>query len=209
MLIEINSEQRDYIHTHILPKLSDIEMLDLIQHLKRIWLDGNEDVSSPSEITMRISSAASDIERGLKKLEELIAERGSAYRTIGDLDYHFDYANGHELSMVKLSISAGEVSGTVHSLRKIANAIRHQADELNSQRKHGRPPATKYQHSLRLIMYWFDFEQPHYKPSATQESPFVVFVTYLFTDVLKLSINDPRRHIANALKHHKATFGKP
>ncbi|MES3008398.1 MAG: hypothetical protein V4751_11580 [Pseudomonadota bacterium] len=208
MFIEVSAEHQKHIHSRILPKLSESEIANLFRFFGTIWLEGTEGNRSQGAIKKELNSAAKEIEKGLSRLEKLIAERGASLEAINVLDFHYSDANNHDMTMVNLSISEAEASGTVHSLRKIVAAIKHQAQDLETEQRQGRPQAERYKHLLLAIMLWFDRHQSHYRPSATQESPFVIFITYLLADVLGLGISDPRRHVANALEHFNHHLAK-
>ena len=207
-MVIINAQQRDHIKTHILRKLSGSELLDLIQFLGTFPIVRTDDGSSRGDIKKELISAAREIERGLKRLEKLIAEGGASREKIEELDYHYSEANKDDLSMVELSFSASEASGTVHSLRKILAGINHQAQELERDSRQGRPAAEAYKHSLLLLMYWFDHKQARYRLSDSPEAPFMRFINYLFDEILQLAVQDARRHVQNALAHYKKHLSK-
>lgn len=208
MYIEVSAKHQEHIHSRILPKLSESEITEFFRFFGTLWLEGTEGGRSQGAIKKELNSAAKEIEKGLNRLEKLLVERGASLEAINVLDFHYSDANNNDMTMVNLSIFEAEPSGTVHSLRKIVAAIKHQAQDLENEQRQGRPQAERHRHLLLAIMSWFDHRQSHYKPSAAQESPFVILITYLFAEVMGLRINDPRRHVANALDHFNRHLAK-
>ena len=91
-----------------------------------------------------------------------------------------------------------ELSGSQTILKGLIAGIEKLESKLKIE-KPGRKSALQYAVFIQRLATFFEKELPDI-PSKAVTSRFYILVQYLFADVMELGINEPARHIQNALK---------
>ncbi len=173
---------------------------------------------NPNNIAEALRSLKSHLKRSVKLINS-IPRLGS------DLDLRFSFANkelnlpGYNNKKVLLNVAkkeqyknlailvikspdevqkVQEISGSETILKGLIAGI-EQFESIRKIEKRGRKSAQKYEIFIKRLALFFEKELRD-TPSKAATSHFYILVQYLFSDVMELGINDPVRHIQNALK---------
>lgn len=212
---ELNEREMEHIR-QLLPKMTDSCFADFVQHVNRLVLvqalslaNSNKDALTPKGLKTELQSIRQHYQKAADGLR-LLARRGVSPNLF---DQHYLLGN-------KIQSKEGGGLGAEKNLEVAASNVEKETQRLVSALEsfesdiapvNGRQKATDYQYFIVGIAKFFKDKLPNSAISDSPNTNFFKVIRYLICKVLANrltstrldSINDPHRHIVNALQEFR------